>query len=586
MKKISAFILFLFFVSLCFAQTPVDIFDPFYEDLTVWENIGIINYVPAVRPYPLQEIERILKIVMEVGDAGQRKVAEEHQKRIFGRAVHVGGKMSIGFKVPDKRRQLDMAPLLEVNYKLHELLSISGQMSFYLTNKVPKEEVSPKYYYSKRDLAADDVGSKKFYILPMFNSGIGVGNSTYYFTAAIARTSYGPFHDNGIFVNKRAPHQGQFNFVINKEFFSFSQSFLTLTAMDNKDKEKTPRKFLSAHSLDIRPLHWLSFGIMDAVIYGQRFEPLYFIPFSAFFVSQGMYDFPDNSFIGAKFTIKPIPGLRIDGALYADDIGFNEIVKFKKDAKVRMAGEFGVSYTMPETHWFERIGLDYTFVTPYAYTHYSNSGIDKPNYDDYTHDGIPLGANLEPNSDRINLKLIFKPVHGLRIGLTNTFIRHGNVTESIEDLLFKLKYMTKPYATDGSISNHATIDKANDGDDDFNHRKHTFLYSTPFLKQKTIEYINQLGLDVTCRLPIKRSGGYMEFTFGYVFEADINPGINKNIYYISSTSKPWIDKDIEDAGVGEANVKAEADKQLAQWRNNAKGKEFKHYIKLGVQFAY
>ena len=35
-----------------------------------WENEGLINYAPNMRPLPLQEIERILNIVMEVGNEG------------------------------------------------------------------------------------------------------------------------------------------------------------------------------------------------------------------------------------------------------------------------------------------------------------------------------------------------------------------------------------------------------------------------------------------------------------------------------------------------------------------------------------
>ena len=51
-----------------FAQAPVDLFDPFYEDLSIWEGAGLINDAPSIRPYPLQEIKRLLQIVIEKGD--------------------------------------------------------------------------------------------------------------------------------------------------------------------------------------------------------------------------------------------------------------------------------------------------------------------------------------------------------------------------------------------------------------------------------------------------------------------------------------------------------------------------------------
>ena len=330
--------------------------------------------------------------------------------------------------------------------------------------------------------------------------------------------------------------------------------------------------------MNIRPLPWLSFGIVDTIIYGNRFEPIYLLPFSAFFVSQGVYAFPDNSLIGGTFTIKPVKGLRLDGAIYADDLGFNEIVKFKKDAKWRMSGQFGVSYTMPKTHWFSFVDLNYTFVFPYTYTHFDGSTISAPNYQNYTHNGVPIGSNLEPNSDRILLKVKFKPLYGLDVNVSNTFIRHANVNESITDLAILKDYLSKDYVTDGSTLNHATI--TTDG----GAKNHAFLYANPFMRQQTIQYVNQLALDISCHLPIIKSGGYMLFKIGYIFEANINPGVRRNIYSPNDTTKGWYEKAIDT--IGEENIRAEAARQLEQWRRDAIGKQFNHYIRLSAEVAY
>ena len=64
------------------AQAAVNVFDPFYEDLSVWEGSGLINDAPTIRPYPLQEIKRILQIVIDTGDAGQRRRAEEYLAQV------------------------------------------------------------------------------------------------------------------------------------------------------------------------------------------------------------------------------------------------------------------------------------------------------------------------------------------------------------------------------------------------------------------------------------------------------------------------------------------------------------------------
>ena len=579
MKKIVCIgLLFTALYATLFAQAAVNVFDPFYDDLSIWEGSGLINDAPNIRPYPLQEIKRILQIVIDTGDAGQRQRAEEYYKRFFGRALHFGGLAEAAVKAPQKQYELNFAPFMDLNYALHRLFTISGRVSVFLTNKFFSQALTPLFQYSKHDLADDGVFAGKLLVLPVFNTGIAFGTPQYYVTAGIARTNHGPFYDNSLFVGSQAMHQGQFTFVVNKAKWTYNQALLTLTATSDRGNNRRPGKFLAIHSLNIRPLPWLSVGIVDTIIYGNRFEPIYLLPLSAFFISQGLYAFPDNSLIGGTFTIKPIRGLRLDGALYADDLGFNEIVKFKKDAKWRMSGQFGVTYTMPNTHWFSFADLNYTFVFPYTYTHFDGHTVSMPNYQNYTHNGVPIGSNLEPNSDRISLKVKFRPLHGLDVNISNTFIRHANVNESITDLAILKDYISKDYITDGSTRNHATIT------DKSGAKHHAYLYANPFMRQQTVQYINQLALDVSYHLPIAKSGGYMLFKLGYVFEANINPGVGKNIYSPNDTTKGWNKKSI--AEIGETAIRKEAARQLDNWRKDAIGKQFNHYIRLSAEVAY
>lgn len=241
---------------------------------------------------------------------------------------------------------------------------------------------------------------------------------------------------------------------------------------------------------------------------------------------------------------------------------------------------------MPNTHWFSFVDLNYTLVMPYMYTHVDDHNHDRPNYQNYTHHGSPLGTNLEPNSDRIHLKLKFRPLYGLDINLSNTFIRHANTTEGITDISMIKDYLARQYTTDGSVFNHPTItDRTSNGSTHW--KNHAFLYSTPFMRQQTIQYINQLALDISCHLPIVKSGGYMLFKFGYVFEANINPGVRRNIYSPVTTMNGWDKKDIKDMTAAEIQaVKDKAAEQLADWRAKAIGKQFNHYIRLSAEFAY
>ena len=57
MKKIVYAVLLLtgIYTASLFAQAPVDLFDPFYEDLSIWEGAGLINDAPSIRPYPCRK---------------------------------------------------------------------------------------------------------------------------------------------------------------------------------------------------------------------------------------------------------------------------------------------------------------------------------------------------------------------------------------------------------------------------------------------------------------------------------------------------------------------------------------------------
>ncbi len=578
MVKNKIFIIVFIFLELSiFSQAAVDLFDPFYEDLNIWENSGLINDTPSIRPYPLQEIKRILNHIIEKGDEGQIKSAQNHYKRLFGRIFHFGAGSELNIKLPQKKTEFGLQPFVDINTEFSKYLTISGTLSPLLTNEYPEYTTHPQFRYSKYDAPTDNVSIGKLKALWNFNTGAAIGTPEYYLSAGIARTDFGPFYGSNIIIGPQAVHQGQFNFVVNKKKWSYTQSLLTLTARNDLGTGyKTPGKFLTLHALNIRPLPWLSLGFVETIIYGNRFEPIYFIPFSVYFVSQGLYGFPDNSLLGFMFTVKPISGLKIDGVLFADDIGFNEIVKFKKDAKWRMAGQFGVSYTMPNSHWFTLADINYTFVTPYCYTHFHDGIAGKTNYENYTHNRVPLGSNLQPNSDRINIKTKFTPLEGLNINLSNTFIRHANITESITDPAILKEYITtEKYSTDGSIFNHSAITSGSGNETSA--KAHAFLYSTPFLKQQTIQYVNQLELDVSFQLPIVKSGGNMQFKAGYIFETNINPGVNNHIYKRSGnianfkTDKEYIE---------------EANRQLSDWRSKAMGKEFNHYFNIGVRIAY
>jgi hypothetical protein len=552
-----------------FAQVACDPRDYFYDDLVVWETMGLVNNLPAARPYPQQLVKSILDRVIERGDATQRQIAEAHYKRIFGRVLTYGFKTGAAIDSYNSFKQLDLAIAFDLNFFMTDKVSVSASADGWATNKLPYQELVPTYQGGSKDIVEDNAKVGPMWILPSVNSSIAVGTENCYLNAGLMRGSYGPFHNNGTIVGPQALHSGQLDFAFYRGMWGLNVSSYMLSATADDDPYKYyPEKFISTHSIDFHPYEWLSVSILESVIYGGRFDMLYMLPLSPYMISQGNTGFADNNYIGGMFTIKPMEGLRIDGTLNADDLSFNDMVKLKLDTKYRIAGQLGVSYAPRKSGMLTLVSFDYTMVTPYTYSHKGSDDLDAsaPNYQNYAHAGENFGPGLDPNSDRVNLKVKLRPLEGVDVDFVGTLIRHANVNEDMGfDWVKEYLTGTGSYVTDGSIRNSSGSDAG-----------HAYFYSTPFLSQETIQYIWQTGFDVACRLPVLKTGGHMLFKLGYRFEMNVNPYVTSEIYSH--------DKSLE--GADDDTIKAAAAKKLADWREAASGTVFNNYISAGFHYFY
>jgi len=590
LKRILLAMMLAGFSSALFAQVAADPLDFFYTDLNVWETSGIINNLPAARPYPLQMVKEILATVIEQGDAEQRKIAEAHYRRFFGRILTYGGKSEAAIDTEKSLKQLSIALSFDINYEMEEYVTLSASIDGWATNKEFDQEIVPAWNYSDKDIISDNAKVGPMWILPSINSSIAVGTTEYYLNAGLMRGSFGPFPENGVVVGQQALHSGQYSFAINKPFWGINVSMYSLSATSADDGDSfNPEKFLAVHNLEFRPFKWLSVSILESIMYGGRMELMYLLPLSPYMISQGVAGLNDNGYIGGMFTVKPMDGLKIDGVLYADDLSFNDLIKLNFDTKMRFAGQLGASYAPRSSGIFTLASLDYTMVTPYTYSHKPDDSLSltDPNFQNYQHAGKSFGAALDPNSDRINLKLKLRPLEGIDFDLVGILIRHGNVNEGMDDKRIAEYITVNSYITDGSILNPSGTLTPGVG--------HAFNYSTPFLVQDTLQYIWQTGFDATCRLPVLKTGGYMVFRFAYRFEANMNEGINKKLYQYQSgyNPTPFADPDnpteaekiLRDAELT-AYATPIATQQLTEWREAAIGTVFNNYISAGFEYYY
>lgn len=576
-KIISVFFLSLF-SCVVFSQVAADPNDFFYSDLIRWEAKSLVSGLPAVRPYPLQIVKQILQTVIEKGDSTQRDIAKNHYERFFGRSVSFGGKSEAVIDTAGSRKQFGLAIAMDVNHFIEDRSSISGSFQGWAINKIHSQEILPDLYVSEKDLIEDNSKVGPLYILPLMNTSVCYGTTEYYLNVGVMRGSFGPVHENGVVLGSQAFHTGQYSFVANKEQWGFSSSLFSLVATSalpvdttkNPDTQFFSGKFLALHSLDYKPFPWFSISLFESVIYGNRFEPLYLIPFSTYLTSQAMVGYEDNSWLGGMFTLKPFSGLKIDGVLYADDIGFKDIVTLQKDQKWRIAGQLATSFSPVKSGLLNLVSLDYTMVTPYAYSHKEGEDYDftAPNYLNYIHAGTPLGASLQPNSDRLHLQLSVTPLEKLDVTFIGTLVRHGNINENMGQKWVREYVSNKDidYITDGSVKNSSASKVG-----------HAFNYSTPLLAQDTIQYIWQTGFDIQTKLPVLKTGGYMLFKIGYRFEYNINSGINTQVYSY--------DPNLPETPT-EAEIDASAEAQLQKWRNEATGSKVNNFISVGFEYFF
>jgi hypothetical protein len=179
----------------------------------------------------------------------------------------------------------------------------------------------------------------------------------------------------------------------------------------------------------------MELGLFETMVWVDRIEPLYFIPLSELFASQSLSGYGDNSFAGVSGSIYLPQNLRFDSVIYADDYDFSGILKGRFDTKWKIAAQASLSWA-PESPLVQLVGLDYTAIGPYTYTHWADGGTSRTGLQyngalAYTNGGVNIGPALEPNSDRVTLSAKSRTIQGLQVSGEFRMIRHGNASAGV-----------------------------------------------------------------------------------------------------------------------------------------------------------
>ncbi len=490
------------------AQIASDPNDEIYSYIDLWEENGLVKGLPLLRPYSMQAIKAILNTVIESGNSLEQKTAQNYLDEIskpFSFDIGFYNETRTDFNSYYMQTGIDT----KIIGSFSPIVTVSAQFGVYLLDN-EHGNILPRWTQPKKDFLADwtsfEIGAKSFQVSQSLTSGASIGNDKVYFQAGFMRTSFGPFFDTGSIISPEAPHAGHFSFTYRGSKIVFTSLLLTLVASDSLGDDSWPDKYLSMHSFNFFPGPVVELGVFETVIYGERFDPMYLIPFSSFYYNQVFAGAHDNSMIGLIARFKLPQSINFNTTLFIDDIHFNDLIRFNFRTKYKVALQAGISWT-PLYKTFRRVAFEYLLVTPYMYTHKNSNFPEpindtKPNYLNYTHKGQNLGSSLEPNSDRFLLKAAFAFSPLVNIDVITSLIRHGNASTGIT-------------LGDGTIFD--------DGYDDAGSA--TFQGATRFLSQDVLEYTLQLGIDSEFQYEFKRVT--LKWGLGYTLEAIFNKDLNE-----------------------------------------------------------
>ncbi len=490
------------------AQQVSDVNDRLYTDLELWQARGILGNLPPLRPYPLQVVEALLRQVQTSSDAADADRARAYLDELSGAAVaHLSSSGEARTDATAAYYQLGLK--LQMQGALSPSIAYSAALAG-IASTAGVGALLPEYERPAADVIYDasvaPLGSSGLIPHISMTGSASFGSDSLSFQAGILRAAYGPVWGDSIVLSPTAPQAGQFSVVIRQESFSLTMVLLDIAATSNDGAGgPLPNKFLSFHSIEAYPTEWLALGIFESVVWGNRFEPLYLLPLpTVFFVAQGLVGYLDNSLLGLSASVRLPASVKTDFILYVDDASFNDLIKLNFNTMLVLAGQAQVSWT-PHLPWLEQISLGYTMVTPYTYSHIDAGGApDATNYLNYTNGGQNMATSLEPDSDRIELHALARPLSFLDLDLFARFMRHGNASEGItsgDGTLFDSGWL-------GGIPTFAPGSG----------------YPLPrFLTQAVIEKTLQAGLRAAARAPT--SFGTFEGSLSYTFEYSWNYGL-------------------------------------------------------------
>jgi len=190
------------------------------------------------------------------------------------------------------------------------------------------------------------------------------------------------------------------------------------------DREIMRSKFLAANIFTVMPLNGLHISLGNSVVYADKFNPVYLIPF-LFYKSvdhtlnstgAGNNYRGQNSQMFLNIVSRQIRHLQIYTSLFVDEIKLSTMTD-PKNSRNHFSWKIGGRFTSPGNINLTAV-FEYTHTNPIAYRHFISTTTFESN-------SYQLGHYLGDNAQEYFGSLIYKPISRLHLNLSFGFVRKG-----------------------------------------------------------------------------------------------------------------------------------------------------------------
>src|SRR5581483_7345393 len=254
-----------------------------------------------------------------------------------------------------------------------------------------------------------------------------------WFTGKLAREAIsigGGFQNDDVILSPNVPYFNFISLAAHVDAVRYQMIYGSLVQDTFSIEPPYPLKLIALHDLTFDIGRHFELGFTDIMVFTERYELGYLIPFSFLnTVKKGLDDQDrDNALLATHTLWQVAPGVELRGQALLDDFVASKVGtgywsnKWAWQAGGMWAGAFGIPDLDWEAEWIR--------VEPYTYTHWDTAG-------SYSTSQTLLGAQIGPNSQSFWSKLRWAPSEKWIFSLEGQLVERGeNLYDSTGNLVY------------------------------------------------------------------------------------------------------------------------------------------------------